>query len=68
MTITEIKQSLQSIDGFEGVPYDQMQWLAENMELKIFEQGNLLFKAGEPATHMYVIHDGIFTIFMERNG
>lgn len=68
MTITEIKQSLQSMDGFEGVPDYQMQWLAENMELKIFEQGHLLFKAGEPATHMYVIHNGLFTIFMERNG
>ncbi len=68
MTITEIKQSLQSMVGFEGVPDNQMQWLAENMELKIFEQGDLLFKTREPATHMYVIHDGLFTIFMERNG
>ena len=68
MTITEIKQSLQSIDIFEGVPDDQMQWLAGHIELKIFEKGDLLFKAGEPATHMYVIHDGLFNIYIDRNG
>jgi CRP-like cAMP-binding protein len=47
---------------------EQMQWLAENMELKIYKQGDLLFKAGEPATHMYVIHDGLFSIYIDRNG
>jgi signal transduction histidine kinase len=68
MTIPEIKQSLQSIDFFADVPDDQMQWLAENMEVKIYEPGDTLFKSGEPATHMYVIHDGLFNIYIDRNG
>lgn len=68
MTLTEIKRSLESIDIFEGVPDNQMQWLAENIAVKIFKPGDLLFKAGEPATHMYVIHDGHFNIYVDRNG
>lgn len=68
MTITEIKQSLQSTGIFEGVPDDQMQWLSDNIEVKTYEPGDLLFKAGAPATHMYIIHDGLFNIYMDRNG
>lgn len=68
MTITEIKQSLQAIDLFKNVPDEQMHWLAENMEVKIFEPGDMLFKSGAPATHMYIIRDGLFKIYIDRNG
>lgn len=68
MTITEIKQSLASVDIFGSVPEEQIHWLAENIELKIFEPGDFLFKAGDPTSHMYVIHHGLFSIYADRNG
>ena len=68
MRTIEIKQSLEAIDLFKHVPDEQIGWLAENIEARIFEPGDMLFKSGQPALHMYIIHDGLFNIYAERNG
>jgi signal transduction histidine kinase len=59
---------LQEIPTFNGLPEDQLQWFAKHTRIVVLQEGDNLFKKGEPADHMWVILEGKIQVLMEQNG
>jgi signal transduction histidine kinase len=63
MTLTEtdapaLVRDLQRIPEFQDLDEHALQWLAENGETRSLQAGEVLFRAGEPAGHMFVLLEG----------
>lgn len=46
---------LRSIDIFHDLPPEELEWLAQHMELRENKAGGLVIKAGEPADYLFAI-------------
>jgi signal transduction histidine kinase len=55
---------LKSLEALEHVPDDQLQWLIDNSEYKIIEDGTLLNEPGTPATGPHIIVEGSMRFYM----
>jgi signal transduction histidine kinase len=54
----DLLKALMENPSFQGVPEEQLQWLIDNSECRDFEEGEFLFKKGDPADHMMIILSG----------
>jgi signal transduction histidine kinase len=55
---------LKSIEGLVNVPDDQLQWLIDNSENHVFENGTLLNEPGKPMTGPHIIIEGSMRFYM----
>jgi signal transduction histidine kinase len=60
-------QSLRAIPTFDGLPEDQLQWFIAHAKLVELQEGEKLFKKGDPADHMWIILQGKLQLLMEQN-
>ena len=54
--------------ALEGIPREQLQWLAEHGMLCRFDAGELIVKTMEPLFFLYVILSGHITVTINRGG
>lgn len=53
---------------FEGLEADDLAWLAEQARVRDIGSGRFLFRAGEPASNLYVLVSGRIALFHEGGG
>lgn len=63
MTLTEsdapsLVRDLQRIPEFQDLDEHALRWLADNGETRTLQAGEVLFRAGDPASHMFALLDG----------
>jgi signal transduction histidine kinase len=61
-------QDLRAIQVFADLPEEQLEWLVGQMEEMWGESGEVMFREGEPADHMYVFLEGELQGRVERPG
>jgi len=61
-------QWLQSIDALKDVPVEQLQWLTDNSEHYELEDGEYLFKTGDPSKGTTIIVSGRVRVFVKQSG
>src|SRR5271165_7316854 len=61
-------QDLRAIKVFADLPEDQLEWFIGQAEEVWAEPGDVLFREGEPANHMYVIFEGEMQGRVQRPG
>ncbi|WPU96050.1 ATP-binding protein [Mucilaginibacter sabulilitoris] len=59
---------LQSLEAFNNVPEDQLQWLLENSIDNVFEDGDFLMEPGEPMSGPHIMVEGSMRFFMMQSG
>ncbi|MEO0473370.1 MAG: ATP-binding protein [Bacteroidota bacterium] len=59
---------LKKIEGFEHIPETQLQWLLDTGVEHRSEQGEYLFKEGDPVDEMIVILEGEYVFKVSQNG
>jgi CRP-like cAMP-binding protein len=57
----DILTLLLSFKVFEGVPKEQLVWFIDHAELKHFQDGEAIFKPGDPIDNILVILEGFST-------
>jgi len=58
-----IKEFIKKIELFKGLSIDELQILSENMSLRVFDTGTLLFSENNPRTDFFIIQDGEVELF-----
>jgi signal transduction histidine kinase len=59
---------LKKLDQLKDVPEPQLNWFLAHSNIRDFKVGDAVFAKGEPADHLYIIVEGSFRIYLERNG
>jgi len=59
---------LQGLPLFGGVNVDALGCLAERCEVVQVRPGDVVFREGEAARHLYVVHDGALEVTKQRDG
>lgn len=59
--------TLRQNTAFEHVPTDQLQWLAEQSELRTLEPGDFIFQPDQAADHLYIILEGRIEVYFLQN-
>jgi signal transduction histidine kinase len=57
---------LRSVDVFEGVPADQLQWMIDNSNCLTTTEGEHFFHAGDPVLGAYIIISGRIKLYVVR--
>jgi signal transduction histidine kinase len=65
---TTLLDELRAIPVFNGLPEEHLQWFAAHTRIITLQEGDKLFKKGDPADHMWVILQGKIQLLMEQNG
>jgi len=64
----DILADLKANENIGHVPQDQLQWLADHSEVRNFKVDEPLFQRGKESTHMYIVLQGRFRIWLgEKN-
>ena len=53
---------------FEKLDEQQLAWLAERGEVASYEAGTTIYRAGEPADHLFVLLEGTLSMLMRAGG
>jgi signal transduction histidine kinase len=53
-----LARDLRRIPEFEDLAENEIQWLAENGEVRSLQPGDVLFRTGDPADHMFALLEG----------
>ncbi|MGO8787784.1 MAG: ATP-binding protein [Terriglobia bacterium] len=53
-----LTDDLRNIEVFADLPQEQLAWLAENLEERRFQPGEMMAQEGDPLDHLIVILDG----------
>lgn len=56
--VPALTRDLRRISEFEDLAEGELQWLADNGEVRSLQSGEVLFRAGDPADRMFVLLDG----------
>ena len=64
VTIEELKQVI----ALRTLPDDHLKWILERSEYLEYEDGETMFKTGDPAEYMAFLLDGKFNFYMDVNG
>ena len=59
---------LRKVEVFAGLADDQLRWLAEHGEAAVYEAGQMIFRAGDPADTMVVILEGAVELLIGVGG
>jgi signal transduction histidine kinase len=54
----DILQKIRQIETFENVAEKQLQWLVDNGELISYEEGDFVFKPGDPINRLIIVFKG----------
>ncbi|WP_143307122.1 sensor histidine kinase [Chitinophaga vietnamensis] len=60
-------RQLQAIEEIGNVPEDQLQWLIDNSECLLVPQGDIYFRAGDPAEFMVIVLGGRARVYAVQN-
>jgi len=63
MGTQEIKEFITKIELFKGLDESELHIIADNLEEKIFHQGEFLFKETHPREHIFIIYKGEVELF-----
>lgn len=58
---------LQQIDALKEVPTDQLQWFLDNSDCYVLQEGEFLFRSGDPVTGTHIIVNGKIRIYFQQN-
>ena len=64
---TVTKEWLQSLEDLKEVPADQLQWWIDNSTVHELEEGEFLFRKGDPNPGTHVILSGQLHIFVNQS-
>ncbi len=64
----DILQELQGNESLSSVPESELQWLVENSEIVEIEEGDYLYKNGDPVEYLLIVIAGRLRMFIDRNG
>ncbi|MFY0674847.1 MAG: cyclic nucleotide-binding domain-containing protein [Bacteroidia bacterium] len=59
---------IKKLDQLKDVPEPQIEWFLSHAEIRDFKIGDAVFAKGQPADELYIIVEGAFRIYLERNG
>lgn len=62
MVKTDLQQALAEIDFLQGVAPDDLRQIANVSRVVSYETGDVIFREGEPAAHLYLIMDGRISV------
>lgn len=68
MELQEIQKGLQNIEAFQNLDSNDMAWLASNSKVLSFEKDEFFFKPSDPADNLYIVLQGSFNVYFEREG
>lgn len=68
MNKLEICNALWENEVLNSIPEPQMEWLVDNSNVIELSAGEYLFQPQQPALHLYIVLNGAFRIYFERNG
>jgi signal transduction histidine kinase len=68
VTNTQLAERLQGCPQLEGIPLDQLTWMAEHGRWERFEKGALLVSEGVPMHAVFFMLQGQFRFYLERAG
>ncbi|WP_299519220.1 ATP-binding protein [Winogradskyella sp.] len=60
-------EALYEFPQFKNVPKIQLEWLAEELEIVEINEGEYLFKKGDPINNLFVIFSGEFEVYTVQN-
>lgn len=63
-----IVDKLLNIPIFQGLPIEQIEWLASQAKLVTFAKGERILKQGDPIDALHIITSGCCELRIERNG
>ncbi len=66
MNTEDIIARVQCVEGLQGVPIEQVQWLVAKSKIQQFEEGEFLFKGEDPAEYLFVILSGLFKVYIHQ--
>src|SRR6185503_5855345 len=61
-------ENLKKVVALSDLPEDHLQWILDHSEYKEYQDGAVLFKAGDPADIMWFIFEGKVEFYMSING
>ncbi|MEM6347478.1 MAG: ATP-binding protein [Bacteroidota bacterium] len=61
--MSDILYRLQQVPELAGVPESQLQWMLDKSEILYPKVGDLLFKAGDPSNHLFIVLEGKFRVY-----
>ncbi len=65
---SEIINDLKKVIALQDLPEEHLEWLADRVEYKECEDGEVAVKKGDPAEVMWFIPEGRFDFYMDING
>jgi signal transduction histidine kinase len=51
-------EELRRLEIFADIEEDQIQWLVERLEVRCFEEGEVIIRDGDPAEHLVIVIEG----------
>jgi signal transduction histidine kinase len=60
-------QELRAIEKFQGIPDDDLRWIASQMTIRAFEVDEVFFREGDPITDLVVCLSGNFVARPEKS-
>ncbi|MPR34089.1 cyclic nucleotide-binding domain-containing protein [Cytophagaceae bacterium SJW1-29] len=64
----DILQELRQNESLTSVPESELQWLVDHSEIVTLEEGEYLYKKGDPVDHLLIVLAGRLRMFIDRNG
>jgi signal transduction histidine kinase len=64
----EIFQNLLKVPEFQGVPKEQIKWLLDNGTVVIYQDGEKIFKPGDPVDDLRIFLQGKVNLYREQAG
>ncbi|MFU8842712.1 MAG: Crp/Fnr family transcriptional regulator [Bacteroidales bacterium] len=65
-TIIEKVMLLQNVEFLSGIPTEQLSYLANIAEVRVYQKDELLFKEKEPSDALYIIGSGSVNLFYKK--
>lgn len=64
----DILQELHQNENLSSVPESELQWLVDHAEIVTLEEGEYLYRKGDPVDHLLIIMAGRLRMFIDRSG
>lgn len=66
--MNELLKEIQQIPALSNVPRDQLKWMIELCEVRLYPEGINAFVKGDPIQYMAIVLEGNISVKVERNG
>lgn len=68
MNQQELFSLLKALEPLADVPDEQITWFLAQAEIRTYHEGDLVFTAGEPVDHLFILLRGVMRLFGVQNG